>query len=376
MKVCLDISAGLAQSAGIGRYARQLTLALHERERSSDLALSLFHNRQPVDQLPFPLMTLPCSSAPLGNKAWRLFVIGGLPMPSSWRSAIDGRDLFHGTDVIAPRLDIPTVITVHDLTTYRYPQHHSLFNRLYLRWALPMMVRRSHTIIADSYATQRDLVTMLHVPSNRIKMVHLGVDTLSFSLRDPAVVHTDLERLGIHAPFLLAVGTLEPRKNLLTLLQAYATLPLSTPPLLLVGKHGWGNASPEEAIALLGLQGRVLVTGFVADAVLPSLYNAADIFVYPSLYEGFGLPILEAMACGAPVITSNVSSLPEVAGDAAVQVNPRSASELAEAIQTVLESPSKRSAMRQAGLTRAQFFSWEKCAQETISVYRGVLENS
>lgn len=374
MKACLDISAGLAQSAGIGRYARQLALALQERASQSGLALSLFHNHQANNRLPVALEALPRSTAPLRNKAWRLFIMGGLPMPGSWRGAIDGCDLFHGTDVIAPRLNIPTLITIHDLTTYRFPQHHSLFNRLYLRWALPVMARRSQAIIADSYATQQDIVAFLDVPDAKVTAIHLGVDASFFSLREPAIIDADLATLGIRTPFLLAVGTLEPRKNLLTLLRAYSTLPPSVPPLLLVGKHGWGKTSLIDAIAQLGIKDRVHITGYVPDAVLPSLYNAAEIFVYPSLYEGFGLPVLEAMACGAPVITSNVSSLPEVAGNAAVQVDPSRADDLAEAIRTLLESPDMRTRMRQAGIERSQCFTWDKCAQETLDVYHRVLE--
>lgn len=236
------------------------------------------------------------------------------------------------------------------------------------------MTGRANAIIADSHATKQDIVARLGVAPDKVVVVHLGVDGERFAPQPAHQRSRALAELGLQPPYLLAVGTLEPRKNLMTLLHAYAALPSTVPPLLLVGGQGWGDNPLSLLVEQLGLRERVFMVGFVADRLLPALYSGAEIFVYPTLYEGFGLPVLEAMACGAPVITSNVSSLPEVAGEAAIQVNPRSASDLAEAIQTVLESPSKRSAMRQAGLLRAQSFSWERCAQETLGVYRSVLE--
>lgn len=374
MRVCLDISAGLGQGAGIGRYALQLALALYQLADRPELRL--FHNRQPLDRLPPALTHLQRSQAPFGNKAWRLYLLSGMPLHPSWRTAINESDLFHGADALAPRLYLPTFITIHDLTTLLYPRYHTWMNRTYQRWALPLMARRSSAIIADSRSTQQDIVRLLGVPSSKVTVVHLGVDTERFIPRTCAGTLASLVQIGVRQPYLLAVGTLEPRKNLAMLLQAYARLPSSAPKLVLAGGIGWGDNSLSALVEQLNLKERVHLPGYVPDELLPGLYGNAELYVYPSLYEGFGLPVLEAMACGAPVITSNVSSLPEVAGEAAIQVNPRNASELAEAIQTLLESPSKRSAMRQAGLARAQSFSWERCAQETLSVYRGVLDNS
>lgn len=372
MRICFDISAALGQGAGIGRYARQLALAL--KALPDGPALRLFHNRQSLDRLPPLLAQLPRSHAPLGNKVWRFYLLSGLPLPPSWRTAVDDSDLFHGADALAPRLRQPTLITIHDLTTRIFPQYHTRLNRFYLRWALPMMVARANAIIANSHATARDIMRHLGVAPDKITVVHLGVDTVHFAPQPPYPGNKDLEGLSIHPPYLLAVGTLEPRKNLLTLLRAYATLPHSVPPLVLVGGQGWGSNPLSRTIMELGLSQRVHQLGYVADVLLPALYSNADIFVYPSFYEGFGLPVLEAMACGAPVITSNVSSLPEVAGDAAVQVDPSRADDLAEAIRTLLESPDKCASLRQVGLERAQRFTWDKCAQETLDVYKRVLE--
>lgn len=373
MRTCLDVSAALAQTAGIGRYARELALALHH---AGEVELSLFHNRQPVAQLPPALAALPRSQAPLSNKVWRFFVLGGLPLLPGWRAAIDGCDIFHGADAITPRLRQPTVITIHDLTTHLFPQYHTRLNRLYLRWALPVMARRSAAIIADSHATKRDIVAQLGVSPNKITVVHLGVDGAVFAPQPAATAGPALTQVGVRRPYLLAVGTLEPRKNLATLLRAYATLPASTPPLVLVGGLGWGDDSLATAIDALNLRGRVQMTGYIADELLPALYSQAEVFVYPSIYEGFGLPVLEAMACGAPVITSNVSSLPEVAGDAALLVDPHDVGKLAAAIQTLLEAPGQRQRRQEAGLVRARAFSWARCAFDTVNVYRAVLEQT
>jgi len=374
MRICFDISAGLGQGAGIGRYVRQLALALNALPGGP--ALRLFHNRQPLERLPPALARLARWQAPLGNKTWRFYLLSGLPLLPRWRTTIDDSDLFHGTDAVTPRLCLPTVITIHDLTTMLFPRHHSRLNRLYMRWALPLMTQRADAVITDAHASQNDIVTLLGVAPEKVSVVHLGVDNRHFTSQSPVAIRTTIANLGIRSPYLLAVGTLEPRKNLITLLHAYAMLPPPAPELVLVGGQGWGNEQLANVIRQLGLTGRVRLAGYMADETLPALYSGAEIFVYPSLYEGFGLPVLEAMACGAPVITSNVSSLPEVAGEAAIQVNPRSANDLAAAIQTLLDSPDKRRTMRQAGIVRARSFSWERCAQETLGVYQRVLEST
>ena len=366
MQVCLDISAGLGQGAGISRYVLQLALALLALPDGP--RLTLFHNRQALERLPPALAGLPRSQAPLGNKAWRFYLLGGFPLLRDWRSAIDGSDLFHGTDAVTPRLRQPTVITIHDLTTLLFPQHHTRLNRLYLRWALPVMAQRARLIIANSCATQRDIVAQLGVAPEKIAVVYMGVDLQRFAPQPAAIVDAHLASVGVRAPYVLALGTLEPRKNLAALLQAYALLPPSAPQLVLTGGQGWGDNPLSVIIEQLGLTKRVHLTGYVADKFLPALYSGAAAFVYPSFYEGFGLPVLEAMACGAPVITSNVSSLPEVAGEAAVLIDPQRPDQLAAALQTLLDSPAQCGALSEAGLARAHTLSWEVCAEHNSCI--------
>jgi glycosyltransferase involved in cell wall biosynthesis len=178
--------------------------------------------------------------------------------------------------------------------------------------------------------------------------------------------------LGIEPPYILSVGTLEPRKNLSTLLAAYATLERSAPRLVLAGARGWHAQSLAAQVQAPALRERVVLPGYVPDDLLPDLYAGAECFVYPSLYEGFGLPPLEALACGTPVITSTTSSLPEVVGDAALLVEPTRTDELAAALRRILEDEHLRDDLRRRGPLRAARFSWERCARETMQVYQHI----
>jgi glycosyltransferase involved in cell wall biosynthesis len=372
MQVCLDVSAALVQRAGIGRYARELAIALASLN-SDDTEFLLFHNRIP-GSLPEPLQSLPRFSSRLGTRAWRLglLVQSGLPGVSRPHPAFD---LFHGMDFIGPRLRQPLVITIHDLSTLRFPQHHTPLNRLFLRFALPIMVRRSAAIIAVSHATRQDVVELLHAPPEQVHVIPNGVDHNRFKPSGGAESLARLHRdLGLPSEYLLALGTLEPRKNLLTLLRAYAGLGRNVPDLVLAGGEGWGRNSPIQEAKRLNILDRLHFTGFVPNELLPDLYRGAALFVYPSLYEGFGLPVLEAMASGTPVIASNTSSLPELVGDSGLLVPPLDTRALADAIDTVLEDSELAARLARMGRERSLAFSWERTARETMEVYSNVLD--
>ena len=377
LKICLDISSALMQGAGVGRYTRELAKAIVATADSEGISLALFHNGTATRQLPLELMMLSRSNAPLSNRMWRLFLAAGLPLPNRWSSTVRSSDLYHGPDVIAPAVSQPVVITVHDMTTFLFPQFHARFNRLFMRWAVPRMTQRASMIVADSHSTRNDLLRLTSVSPDKVTVVHCGVDHARFGLRnrEQAVIRIR-ETLGINEPYLLGVGTLEPRKNLQTLLKAYAQLPSSVPVLVLAGARGWGEGPLFQTVKEHGLTDRVRFTGFVEDSLLADLYAAASIFIYPSWYEGFGLPVLEAMACGSPVITSRVSSLPEVGGNAAIYVEPGDANELATAIQDLLEQPKARSTMTEYGILQAARFTWAETARQTVEVYRRTVGQS
>jgi glycosyltransferase involved in cell wall biosynthesis len=280
-------------------------------------------------------------------------------------------DLFHGTDTIAPAISRPTVITIHDVSTLLFPRHHTRLHRWFDRLSLPRMVKRATAVITDSEATRRDVIRLLGVPPHRVHAIHLGVDHRKFYVREPRKAQTVISAsLHIPIPYILAVGTLEPRKNLIGLMQAYALLPSDRPKLVLAGARGWGDNPIYQAARQLGLLDAIQFTGYIPDDVLPSLYAGAQCFVYPSLYEGFGLPALEAMACGAPVITSRTSSLPEVAGDAGLLVDPNDTLELARAMERLMRDGSLRDELRVRGIAQAAMFSWDQTARRTAGVYR------
>ncbi|MFN8535182.1 MAG: glycosyltransferase family 1 protein [Dehalococcoidia bacterium] len=285
-----------------------------------------------------------------------------------------GADLLHVPGFDAPvRPPCPVVLTVHDLIGAIFPENLPLVSRLYwARW-LPFTLRFAQAIVADSEATRRDILRLTKVGAP-ITVVPLGVDP-SFAPADPQSVSALRARYGLSGPFLLYVGTLEPRKGIDTLVDALALLE-GRLPLVLAGQRGWYWDRVASRIARHGLADRVVRLDYVPDADLPALYSAAEVFVYPSRYEGFGLPVLEAMACGAPVVTTTAASLPEVAGEAAVLAAPDDAATLAASIARLLDDRTLAAALAGRGQARAATFTWERTARATLAVYEAVLRST
>lgn len=268
------------------------------------------------------------------------------------------------------------VVTIHDVFPFVTPQTSTALEKLvYCLW-LPLALRQADAIITISQHSKKDIIRYLPFTKEKIIVIPNGKNP-AYQPLPVEHVQPVLEKLTIPTPYILYVGSLEPRKNLLRLLQAYACLRQEVTPwhLVIVGaKNFWKNAPVVETVENLGLKPWVHFTGFVEEEDLPALYNGADLFVFPSLYEGFGLPPLEAMACGTPVVTSNTSSLPEVVGDAAIMVDPYDVDAISEAMARVLSDPALAEDLRQRGLLQAEQFSWQKMAEETIEVYKKVLK--
>jgi glycosyltransferase involved in cell wall biosynthesis len=284
-------------------------------------------------------------------------------------------DLFHATSFVMPPLKrAKGVMTVYDLTFMLFPEYHSRGTQTVTR-DIQRYIDRSDCIIAISEHTKRDIVERLKVPEHRILVTLLAADERYRVINDRACVKTVMTRYGIDREYILYTGTLEPRKNIPALIRSFHVLKqeMKIPHLLvLAGRKGWLYESIFEEVGNLGMASEVVFTGYVPDDDLPFLYNGADLFVYPSLYEGFGLPPLEAMACGCPTVTSDSSSLPEVVGDAGLMVNPNSSADLVEAMARVLMEPGLAEALRNKGLARAARFSWDRCVQETLDIYSRV----
>jgi glycosyltransferase involved in cell wall biosynthesis len=297
----------------------------------------------------------------------------------SWEMLVQPPDLLfvpsHVLPLIHPRC---SVVTVHDLGYHYHPETHTLFQNLYLRWSTRYNARTATRVLADSEATCRDLIHYYGIPKDRIAVVYPGRDETLAPVTDPAALAAVRARYELSSPYLLYVGTLHPRKNLVRLVQAFASAvqseaERSRPPgsnlqLVLVGQKGWLYDDIFAQVRKLGIADRVILTGYVPDADLPTLLSGALAFVFPSLYEGFGLPVLEAMACGTPVICSNTSSLPEVAGDAALLIDPLDPHELAGAIHRIITDSGLRSLLVARGYEQIQRFSWHRCAQEALRV--------
>ncbi len=269
-----------------------------------------------------------------------------------------------------------SVVTILDLTFVLLPRAFNRANRLYLRWMAAFAAARANRVIAISEATRQDIIRHLRVPAERVQRIYCGVESRfrpieNGELRDFRELH------GLKDGFILYLATIEPRKNLIRLIDAYGELRRrgsTSRSLVLAGGPGWGVETIVSHVHEAGLTESVRFVGFVPEREIPLWYNAADLFVYPSEYEGFGLPALEALACGTPVVASNRSSLPEVVGKAGVLVDPTDTRAMADAMQRVLEDERLQSRLSAAGPEQARPFTWRRMAEETLAVYRAVSE--
>jgi glycosyltransferase involved in cell wall biosynthesis len=373
MRLGLDVTAAVAQGAGIGRYTRELLRALAAADPHNHYRL-FFASRT----RPFPLPPLPdnfrVAALPI-HDIWlaRLWHRARLPLPVE--TFIGPVDVFHSPDFTLPpvRRGTRTLLTVHDLSFVRDPGSAAPGLLAYLNAVVPRSVARADHVLADSQATKDDLSELYRLPADRITVLYSGVESTFRPVTDAAQLAAVRARYGLgEAPFILAVGTLQPRKNYVRLIQAFSNLQSSIPDLQLViaGGKGWLFESIFAEVERLGLRDRVRFPGFVADDDLPALYSAARVLAYPSLYEGFGLPMLEAMACGTPVVASTASCLPEVAGDAALLVPPADVPALAEALSRAVSDEALRADLIAQGRARAATFTWTKAAEQLLGLYQ------
>lgn len=375
--VLYDLSPAVHQGAGLARYAERLAAhLLNDAAGQGDpVRLHFFYNRHSGHQPPANLRAAPAYTLRLSQLAWRLSVLAGQLLRRPYRPIQGYLDrlpgaVYHATEHLLPRLEAPTVLTVHDLIFERYPAHHTARNRLFLHVGMPLFVRAATVIIAVSRHTRQDIVDLYGADSAKIHVVYEGVDE-RFQPAAAAEVRRVAAQYSPDRPYLLMVGTLEPRKNHAAALRALARLKAWGWPhrLLLAGGRGWLFEPIRQQIGALGLEGDVHFAGYVPDADLPALYTGAAAVLVPSLYEGFGFSVLEAQACGAPVVCSRVSSLPEVAGDAALLVAPEDDAALAAAVHLLLSQPALAQALAEHGRRHARQFRWDLCARRTAEVY-------
>ena len=374
LRVVLNASIMLAPHAGIGRYVGELSRSLQHRH---DIHLSFTYGLRHGTQLPDQGLS---HYSLVRDLAKRL-------LPASYqakrwverrtlRRALDIRnaDLYHEPSLWPQRVDRPMVFTLHDLTHVHYPHTQPADRLRAIERHLGHALDNARRVLCVSESTAQQAVQHYGVSRERLCVTPLGVSR-SFQPCSSDQSRPTLQALGLrHREFLLCVGTLEPRKNLELVFQAARRLPsslLDRCPLVLCGARGWGEIPP--SLAQLERRGHLIRTGYLEGAPLRLLMGSARMLLFPSLYEGFGLPILEAMASGTPVITSNCSSMPEVGGEAALYIDPTGSEHLTEAILRLYDDDALWENLQQAGLRRAVEFSWERTAELTLSAYREAL---
>lgn len=362
------------RQAGISRLISATIQGLQAVDQENDYTVFVGDRGVPAGYLTNQRWRMAPSRFAAANRPSRiLWEQTALPW-SAWRTHAD---LLHALAFVGPLASpCPLVVTVYDLTFVLFPDAFNRVNRTYLETMTRASMRRARRVIAISQSTKRDLVRLMGVPAERVDVVYPGLEPGLARVSDAAALADFHRRYQLPARFVLFVGTLEPRKNVANLVRAYAALRqrgVRSHALVLAGSKGWRYESIFAAIAESGVAEHIILPGYVDRADLPLWYSAADALVYPSLYEGFGLPVLEAMACGAPVITSNVSSLPEVAGDAALLVDPDDVGGLADAMACLVGDEDLRRTLAARGQAQAATFTIEQMARATRAVYEETL---
>jgi glycosyltransferase involved in cell wall biosynthesis len=300
-----------------------------------------------------------------------------MQMVLPYQSRQPGLDICHFTNNVAPLyMPCPTVMTIHDMTLWLFPGMHYFRRLVSMRPFIPLAARRAAAIITVSYSASLDIMNILKIPSEKVHVIYEAPSQVFRPLPHDDHLEAVRQRYGLPEHFILFVGTLEPRKNLARLLQAFDQLRRQDHlphHLVLIGARGWKTRQIDETIDGLSLQDAVHLPGYVPVEDLVALLNLADTMAFPSLYEGFGLPIVEAMACGTPVVTSRCGALQEIAGDAAEFVEPTDVDSIAEGLRRVLTNSSRQQELRALGFANAARFSWEVAARQTYAVYQNVL---
>lgn len=355
MKIAIDVSQMCYVGTGVARYVYGLTKAMLALAPSNKYILYAGTLRQrkyfkdlmqtsPWNQASWRILPLPPK---LAGSAFNL-----LPFRAEW--LVGKVDIFHSSDWSEVSAKCPSVTTIHDLVFHKYPETVDPLILKVQQNRLKKIVRNQTHIIADSKSTKNDLMEIYQLPSDRITVVYPGISEL-YKPQSKKEIDRVKTKYNLPDKFILSVGTQEPRKNIARLREAVESLNI---PLVVVGKHGWGD--------------KTQTLGFVPELDLPGIYGASSVFAYPSLYEGFGFPVLEAMACGTPVVTSNVSSLPELTGNDAVLVDPEDIKSIASGIKKALL---KRDDLIKKGFAQAKLFTWEATAKQTLEVYEKIFEN-
>lgn len=387
MRILVNGAPMLGRLTGVGQYGLRLLEGLAGLPLEAGVEeIGVFNGRDVVDLASFLDAVRQRPNAAARHERLKRIIRSAWPRCRDWadrwrrlrlasQTKTANWSVFHETNFVSPQFELPLVTTVHDMSYLRYPQFLPKDRLAWLRRRMGLTLSRSRVIVTDSHFTRQELLELCPgIDPSRVVATQLGVDLDYYS--DPAHearVDDVRRRFGLPGQFALYLGTLEPRKNLQGLIQAYQGLPRDLQheyPLVLAGMPGWKERYFRGALDELRDRGVLYEIGYVDDADVPALMKAASAFCFPSFYEGFGLPPLEAAACGTPVLSSRAASLPEVLGDAAVYVDPHSPAEISAGLVRLLGDESLRKRLETAGKARAAMFPWQNCARQTVAAYR------
>ena len=371
MKILINATVVPATKAGLGVYARSLIDSLTQNPGTDEFLILAQDDDPELDFGDRPNVAVLKVPARYFRKLYFRFLLEQLYLPVLlWRRQVD---VAHSLHYALPLISFGTrrVVTFHDMTFFDMPEVHERFKVFYFQHFMRAAMRLADALLFVSHSSRTDCLKRLGQPHGITAVTPLGKSEVFSQLLPAERLQQVRETYGLGEHFVLYVGTIEPRKNLPRLVEAFARLAPHFPKLQLVlaGAMGWLTHELSRTLEAVGLGARVVLPGFIAETDKPALLAACTLFVYPSLYEGFGLPVLEAMASGAPVITSNVSSLPEVAGNAAVLIDPLSTDSLTQAMDELLRSPARQAELRRRGPEQAAHFTWERTASLTARVY-------
>ncbi|MDD4156763.1 MAG: glycosyltransferase family 1 protein [Candidatus Cloacimonetes bacterium] len=367
MKIGIDART-LDVKGGSKTYASNLLSNVHKRENVTLFGINNFENykcvKEELDQQ---------------NPLNRLYY-DNIKLPQLLKKY--NINVFHGLKGVGPKLkSVKTIITVHDIHVLVYPQFAKFKDLIYWKYFSPMNIKKADKIISVSEATKKDLIEKLNIPADTIKVIHESYDSELYHIRQDSfqkvVSFLSKKEINItNKKIVLNVNTISPRKNVAGVIKAFNLIASNNSDLILIisGREGWKTNEIYYEFRNSPYKNRIYFIGFTPDDIVADLYNVAEVFVYPSFYEGFGLPILEAQACGCPVITSNVSSMPEIAGDGAILVDPYSVEEISNAMSKIVSHDELRNDLIQKGYNNCKRFSWEKCSIDTLKVYKEVYD--
>ena len=380
MRIGIDYTAAVRQGAGIGRYTRNLVRALAQLDTENQYVLLVAGGWGEGDGLGSWPATFQVRSIPFSDR-WVHILWQRLRLPVPVQAITGALDLFHSPDfVLPPTGRTPSILTVHDLSFLRVPQFFVPGFREYLEKAVSRAVDRAACILADSESTRVDLMQLMAVEPESVTVLYPGVESRFRPVKEADVLAAVRARYELPGRFVLGLSTVQPRKNFDGLIEAFRRLlarsadepKIAELHLVIAGGKGWMYEDTLALVKRAGLEDRVHFPGFVAEADLPAVYCLAAVFAFPSWYEGFGLPVLEAMACGTPVVAADNSSLPEVVGEAGLLVDAGDPDALSEALGRLLRDEALQGRLFRAGLDQARRFTWEEAAQQLLHVYKSL----